>query len=100
MKKPFRSNKNTSFARVGLGLTFGVIAPLNTPCRTCFVALGTQDNEGNLGGAIYNEGKMTMFQFADFYYNTAAVSGHAWRKTISTMFQRDVRVGTPLNSGL
>lgn len=42
----------------------------------------TQSNEVNQGGAIYNAGKMTMFEPADFRYNGGVVSLHVVRPPI------------------
>lgn len=39
-----------------------------------FSVLAAQLNEVRLGGAIYNAGKMTMFEPADFRYNGGMVS--------------------------
>eukprot|EP00904_Undaria_pinnatifida_P011697 jgi/Undpi1/7658/HiC_scaffold_23.g10131.m1 len=36
---------------------------------------GTFDNEGNRGGAIYNDGKVTMFKSAKFFDNASAAGG-------------------------
>lgn len=35
--------------------------------------VAVKDNEGNLGGAIYNEGKVTMFDTSNFFDNNSAV---------------------------
>lgn len=32
-----------------------------------------KDNEGNLGGAIFNDGKVTMFDTSNFFDNNSAV---------------------------
>lgn len=44
------------------------------------LVLTTKVNEVNFGGGIYNEGKITMFEQADFRYNGGAVSW--WRHKI------------------
>lgn len=36
---------------------------------------GTFDNEGNLGGAIFNDGKVTMFDTSNFFDNNSAAGG-------------------------
>ena len=39
------------------------------------ISVSRQDNEGNQGGAIYNDGKVTMFKSAKFFDNACAVRG-------------------------
>eukprot|EP00904_Undaria_pinnatifida_P011695 jgi/Undpi1/7656/HiC_scaffold_23.g10129.m1 len=43
---------------------------------------GTFDNEGNLGGAIYNEGKITMFDTSTFVDNRGAGGGAIYNSGI------------------
>ena len=52
--------------------------------------MSLQDNEGNLGGAIFNDGKVTMFESAIFFDNACAVREDAialW----SFLFQHEDR---------
>lgn len=48
--------------------------PLTRPLFHWIGCFNVQDNEGNEGGAIYNEGKVTMFQPVIFFDNACAVS--------------------------
>lgn len=49
-------------------------AAFSNPLPYCLMGfLAIQDNEGNRGGAIYNEGKVTMFKNSNFFDNACAV---------------------------